>query len=171
MKRNTLFFALLFISTGLFSQNIGRHVFSVAGGEITNANLKLSWTIGQGGLAATLTNSNAILNIGFEQENDDQYVAVINYYNYEIEADVFPNPVESDAILKINSDINAEYYYRLIDTKGILIFSKDDLQLIEGSITERIPTTALKPGLYHLQLIINPNNKNAVSKTLKIIKL
>lgn len=172
MKKPTILLILLFLmSISLFSQNIGRDVFSASGGETTNAGIKLSWTIGQGGLAGLLSQSGTILNMGFEQENDNQFLAVIDYYDYEITTTLFPNPVNQDAFLRVTSDVDVDFSYRLFDTKGALVFSKENLSNMQANSTERIPTSVIKPGLYLLQLFFHQNHKKVVSQTFKLLKI
>ena len=170
-KKHILILLLLFTGNMLFSQNIGRRVISGSGGVLTESGLQLSWTIGQGGLAGTLTNSNLILTQGFEQDNDDQFVAVINIDNDKITVDLFPNPVLGDAVLKISSDINTSYSWKLFNSNGLLILSSEKELPVTQSIIEHIPTTELNPGMYYLQIEISASVKKHGLHNIKLIKI
>jgi len=171
MKRSILFLVLLLFTTNyLLCQNIGRDVLAGSGGAVTTAELGLSWTIGQGGLVGTLTKSSLILNQGFEQENDNQFVVIVKIENHEFMIDLFPNPVLGNASLKLTSDVYTSYFWTLYNPKGEIIIQQNNQLLYPGSVIENIPTGNLNPGMYFLQTIINTPDGKQILKTIKIIK-
>jgi hypothetical protein len=166
-----LLFAFWGCASIAYGQLLGRDVISVSGGLTSNDGLMLSWTIGQSGLTGTLNGSNAILTQGFEQDNDDQFVAVIDVGQYDISVILFPNPVMDVARLKISSDFNPSFSWQLLDINGILINLKEKQQLPTGDFIEQIPSEELYPGMYYLQIVIFSTDNKPVSKTIKLIKL
>ena len=151
-------------------QTLGRDVISISGGSASNDGIMLSWTIGQGGLAGTLTGSNAMLTQGFEQDNDDQFVAVIDVGRYDVSVILYPNPVMDNARLKLSSDINTSFNWQLTDINGQLINSKEKQHLPSGELIEQIPSDELYPGMYYLQIEMFTATKKPVRKTIKLIK-
>jgi hypothetical protein len=167
---------LLLIAFGGWSffcngQTLGRDVISISGGSKTNDGLILSWTIGQGGLAGTLTGSNVMLTQGFEQDNDDQFVAVIDVGQHDVSVILYPNPVKDNARLKLSSDINTSFSWQLTDINGHLINSKEKQHLPTGEIIEQIPSAELYPGMYYLQLVAYSAEDKPIRKTIKLIKI
>jgi hypothetical protein len=172
MKRKCLFFVSFLLSSGiLLSQNIGRDVFSAAGGVVVGPNIQLSWTIGQSGLVGPLVKNDVMLHQGFEQENDDLFVAVIDIEQQEISIDMFPNPVTEAAYIKFTSEIHATYSLSLFDYKGTLVALEKNKPLFLGNSIETIRTIDLFPGMYFIHLVITPDGKESVQHSLKMIKI
>lgn len=172
MHRKLLTVIILFSAGGfLLAQNIGREVISGSGGVLTESGLQLSWTIGQSGLAGTLSNTDLILTQGFEQENDDQFVAIININQQEVAVELFPNPVMSNASLKLTSELTTEYTWTLFDCNGFPVIKSENNSLIPGSIIEIIPSKDLNPGMYYLQIFIHSSGKTRIVQSIKLIKI
>jgi hypothetical protein len=170
-KKHILLILLLFTSNLLLSQKIGRDIISASGGVLTETGLQLSWTIGQSGLAGTMNSIDLILTQGFEQENDDQLVAIINIDHQEVVVDLFPNPVMTDASLKINSELTAHYSWILFDCNGLPVIKSQNQLILADSIIEKIPSNDLKPGMYYLQVFIFSSGKTKILDSIKLIKI
>lgn len=162
--------AFSFLTSLALTQSIGRDVISVSGGQKTTGDLQLSWTIGQSGLAGSLIHSTSILSQGFEQDNDDMFVAVIKIGLHDLSIDLFPNPVMEKAFLKFTSEIRVGCLWKLLDSKGVLILTGEST-VYPGSVIEQIPTSGLNTGLYYLQITLNHALEKPVLKTLKLVKI
>ena len=80
---------------------------------------------------------------------------------------VFPNPFTNILNIKLSSDLTAQGYFELYDTKGLIVF-KQQVEISHGQL-QVIPDAGrnLKSGLYILRI----TNNSKVLLTKKIMKL
>jgi len=161
---------LIAVVTPALSQSVDRKVISTQGGQIEKEGITLSWTIGQGGLVGTSSSNTIILNSGFEQENDQLFVASIEVNAHHFEISVFPNPVSNEIHLNTSSKIPATCNYSILDLNGKCLLEKQNVAVMAGKNNEIINLAFLVPGSYFLQIQLISSNKSTELSTIKIVK-
>jgi hypothetical protein len=168
--------ALLLITFGLKAQftqdTIVRKVFAAGGGFVFNDDLRLSFTIGQAGLAGSFTDDlNTLkLNVGFQQK--DEIGLGINFQEVFTKFKVFPNPFRNSFFLSIESEDYGELSYCLYDYTGKVVLEQTDIQLFKGFIEQIDRGIANLPaGLYNLSFLIFTDKNSPKHVSVKLIKL
>jgi hypothetical protein len=120
---------LLLISGLVLSLNAGaqiefsRDVFGAAGTEFSNANMQVSFTIGET-LTSTLTSSE-IHTLGFQQTNQSS-VSVVELSS--IEVGIYPNPAD-DQITFVSS-LEEPFIYQVFDVTGRVVLAGSHQQAL-----------------------------------------
>lgn len=109
------------------------------------------------GLFATLPSGGALLSL--------DNVTAIEERELAVETTVSPNPFSDDLRIDIQSEINEQIEYSIIDVSGRIVFS-DQLQLTKGTNLLNYNTTELNSGFYSLVI----RNNQGDSKTIKLLK-
>lgn len=90
MKSYLTFLFILALASGATAQSITPEVISSGGGDTTNSNAGLSWTIGEP-VTETVSGSNTKITQGFHQ-NHFEIISIEEYLDLGYEIKVFPNP-------------------------------------------------------------------------------
>lgn len=144
-------------STGLKAQN----TISSAGGELSGANGKASFTAGQV-FFQSYTGENGSVSEGIQQPYEI-FVAtnVDDLLQIDLETAAYPNPVSDKLNLKLESVVSETFVYHLFNINGGLLESES----IISSNTE-ISMDGRVPGVYFLKVTDNGRE----IKTFKIVK-
>jgi hypothetical protein len=96
---------------------------------------------------------------------DSVKIAVVNYFRYEEELSINPNPVISGAHIKCLSDSTGNMLIRILDMNGNHVFSLEVVKS-QSYFEKDIQLNMLKAGPYYLEAIIG-NGKRMVKKFIK----
>lgn len=149
-----IFFCIIFSFASLlsFGQSISNEVISSNGNYYKNANIAVSWTIGEA-FIESYSKSSVILTQGFHQpiliESDSNPGGILIDKNITIS--IFPNPTFNSINISI---INFEKYSKalLYDGLGKII--------TETTIAQQLTEINMKPfseGIYYLKVLDNQN--------------
>lgn len=168
----TSLFLLFYIVTAisLNAQHIGRKVISSNGGQLEKDGVYLSWTIGQSGLSGNYSSTIMFLNSGFEQENDQLFVATLEIDENLFEISVFPNPVSRNISLNTISETSAVYDYTIVDMNGRNLRTKKNIVVHPGNNVEIVNLNSLHSGIYLLSIELRSSNGGIDLSTFKIVK-
>ena len=169
MKRLRFILLVVAFSTTTFAmaQEIPRRVFAAGGGQGGSGSAELSWTIGQAGLAGTLTHSSVILNTGFQQF--DNLLVSTDEFITDVSCTVFPNPFSNQFFLDMSSPDLTEINIRLFDNFGRLL-SEQNFSGNTESFKQTVKTEYLSPGMYHLIVTSVDKNNKTTKHSFKLIK-
>ena len=153
--------------TAATAQELPRRVFAAGGGQGGSGNAELSWTIGQAGLAGTMSSASVELNIGFQQF--DNLLVSTDEFLTDVSCTVFPNPVRDQFFLEISSPDLAEINVRLFDNFGRLLSEQNYSGNTDG-FKQTVKTQHLSPGMYHLLVTTVDKNNKTKAHSFKLIK-
>lgn len=159
MARKTLipFFALLFLfSTGIRAQQL----VASGGASHEGSSISLSWTIGEN-VIETYTGGDVILTQGFQQGYFTSN-SIEDFFLYEINMKVYPNPVSEDFNLLIESEVYSTLRFVFHDIYGKILSEG----LISSDLTN-IDISSFPDGIYLLRVIKESGN---ALKSFRIIK-
>jgi hypothetical protein len=151
---NRLFIVLILISLGMNVR--AQELVSSAGGMYSDAQLNVSWTIGES-VIETFTGENYVLTQGFQQPG----LALVGIENLDeqfADVKVYPNPTSDYVRLDLNVDIK-NLSYRLLNASGKVI----DTEIIQNPST-KISFSEVEAGIYLVQLMDG-------SKSVKIFRI
>jgi hypothetical protein len=157
--------ACLFCVGGLFGQlQIERDVIASSGGIFTTDALSASSTVGE---VATLTFSaeNNQLTQGFQQSGD--VISATIDLGAGVGVELFPNPAAEFATLQIETEINLDLRFELVDISGRLISSQKQ-QLPATTYRHKIDLRKLPAGTYFVRIVAS---RGSVLKTLKLVHI
>ncbi len=152
MKKNAIVFFSFISALNVSAQE----VISTQGDSYANANGSIDFTIGET-IINTETDGTTTLTQGFHQSNWN-FVG-LDDHSPELEASVFPNPMDKDLTIRVSQFENLSY--SLYDGQGKLVST--DFLSGESTIIE---VKDLAPGSYSITL----QNKTEAMKTFKLIK-
>ncbi len=161
MKRILIFLIMFFGSTTVYCQSIKPDVITAAGNYDTNANNKLSWTIGEV-ITETISNTGNKLTQGIQQGNWDINTFVDNTENL-IKINLYPNPATDYVNLEIQLQDNQKLYYQLYDLNGRYLQNEKIT-----SVSTKINLTGYVGTAYFLN-VYSANKK--LLKSFKILKI
>jgi hypothetical protein len=165
--RFILLAVMFFAASIAMAQEIPRRVIAAGGGQGGSGNAELSWTIGQAGLAGTLTHSSVILNTGFQQF--DNLLLSTEEFLTDVSCTVFPNPFSGQFFLDISSPDLKEVNIRLFDNFGRLLSEQNFSGNTDG-FKQTVKTQQLGPGMYHLLVTSVDKNNKTTKHSFKMIK-
>lgn len=165
-----LLIVLIFSCISCFgiAQSISREVVSAGGGDSSNANARLSWTIGEP-VVETVVGSNAQITQGFHQSHF-QIISVEEHAELGYNILVYPNPVTDALKVEMNytgtlpAPEDAEFNLVLTDLAGRLLNEEN----IKNTNEHIIPMQDYATGQYILQVT---GIDGGLHKSVQIIKL
>lgn len=148
------------------AQQISRTVYTTAGKFNTTSNLSLSSTIGET-VVFTGSGSNVIVTQGFQQPDKD-ILTIIPSVDFMMNVDVFPNPVNDQLQVRVNTDLpltdlTFEIGDMLGKTVNVIPVSSDDL----GNQTFSFDFFKFGAGVYIVKI---SSSSNQIHKAFKVIK-
>jgi hypothetical protein len=158
--KKMVFNAILFLGPGLLSLQAQEGI-SVSGGDASGSGGTVSYTLGQ---VAYITNTGmgGSEAQGVQQAFEISIVSGIEEMSgITLRFSAYPNPVSKVLILKIEGELQGQYFVSLYNVKGIRLSYKKT----EG-IETHIDMENLYPAIYFLK--VTDGNKEV--KTFKIIK-
>lgn len=118
MKALILLCAWMGFAGSLYSQKLDRFVVATAGNTASNANLTLSYTIGET-VVTTAGNSSLTLTQGFQQP-DDILVGVPELPSPGLSYTLYPNPAQHTVLLQRIGHSHKEVHIAVYNTVGQL---------------------------------------------------
>jgi hypothetical protein len=98
-------------------------VIANGGGKLSNAGIKMSYTIGEA-VTGKISNSSVIFTEGFQQSSAGITVSVTEKPAEGLEICVFPNPSNDLVNISFTNKEAGNIIFQLIDINGITIFEK-----------------------------------------------
>ncbi|MBK9478504.1 MAG: T9SS type A sorting domain-containing protein [Bacteroidetes bacterium] len=150
-----IFFLLLFSHRNINGQVLQNFVISTQGNYNDNAEVSITWTLGEVASAFTLSD-NLMLNEGFNQPFED------DGYLYPIDEDfsIFPNPTMQDLLITFKNP--GHYKFRLYNTIGQLVLNDETV----GAFF-KLNLSKFANAIYLIRI---QNDSDSINTTLKIIK-
>jgi len=154
-KALALALPLLFLGGGwgeVLAQSITPEVISATGGDTSNANVSLSWTVGEP-VSETVSGSNATITQGFHQEHYE-IISIEEHKELGYDIVVYPNPttdfinVELTFIGKQSAPLNTEFNIVLTDNMGKTLMNKN----LNNTLEYAVPMRDYAAGQYFLQI-------------------
>lgn len=149
---------------GIFSMSIqAQKAIVVSGGDISNANYSVSYTIGQ--VAQEKADSSGIINQGVQQPFEIFTMPTLGVTDVEtsnIKMLVYPNPTASFVNLSISNLEFKDATYSIFDLQGKL--------LISSKITTAKTTVEMSDYPVSTYFLKVNNKEGIILKTFKIIK-
>jgi len=150
------------------AQSISPEVVSAGGGDSSNANARLSWTVGEP-VVETVVGSNAQITQGFHQSHFE-IISVEEHKELGFDILVYPNPATDAVKVEMNytGDLPApqdtEFNLVLTDLAGKLLITEN----IKNTNEHIIPMQDYATGQYLLQIT---GIDGGLHKSVQIIKL
>lgn len=152
---------LLFFCIIVSSQIRAQQSLVAAGGDtVLSADGSFSFSIGQIS-HIEFTGNGLIVNNGVQQAFEIYSLEVENPVLIKFDAMLYPNPTESDIILRINQDVSLGLSYQLFDIQGKFLLQSKIIEL-----ETVIPLNRFASGTYILKVLA----KDSSFKHFKIIK-
>jgi len=161
MLKRLLFFGLFLFSITLCAQNLARNIVSSAGGNFSNPNVSVAYTIGET-VVGSLGNGVVAINQGFQQADETTTVGVTTFLD-ATQILVYPNPTTNSVKVDLHSAANIEVRWELVDAAGQVSLSSPSP--IVGSTT--IDFTGLPSAMYYLVL---RNTATGAKQGIPIVK-
>ncbi len=134
MKKIVLIFTLITLGFFAAGQEFKPSVIANGGGKLSNASVKMSYTIGEA-VTGKISNSSVIFTEGFQQSSAGITVSVTEKPAEGLEIRVFPNPSKDLVNISFNNKEAENIIIQLIDIKGIILYEKKTSdQIIETQI-------------------------------------
>jgi len=163
MKQKICITLLCLVGLNLSAQNLQRATLGNSGSstEINDSseNYYVSQSVGQSSIIGTFTNENHTIRQGFQQP--PIRVLISPETNNDLDAIVYPNPVDTNITLQFNEEINNPINIVVYDISGKLILSKT--QRPESSFN--LDLSFLASGTYMLN--ITSGNKRFLARLIK----
>lgn len=135
-----------FLISGMNAQNL--ELLSAGGGNVTAANLRGSYSIGEP-MIGTYLNQNYRLTQGFHQSNE--FTTSAREPRMDLVIDVYPNPFSSEIFIR-PAETQQVAFLKIESIHGkVQYFQKVDQVQSNGSY--RIDTTPIGPGVSILQIL------------------
>lgn len=161
MLKRLFFIGLFLYSITLSAQNLARNIVSSAGGNFSNPNVSVSYTIGET-VVGSLGNGVVTINQGFQQADETTTVGVTTFLD-ATQILVYPNPTNNSVKVDLYSATNVEVRWELVDATGQISLSSQSP--IVGSTS--IDFTTLPSAIYYLVL---RNTATGAQQSIPIVK-
>ncbi len=155
-----LIFIFCLCSSGMIQLNAQRNLVA-GGGTLYGPGGSQSYTVGQIDFI-TLQGPGGVITEGVQQPYSTKVISGTRETGIDLNAVVYPNPTSDFVELTVNSHLDDNLNYKLVDLYG-RVLTKDK---ITGPVT-RIDMASLSGGLYYLMI----NQDDGVIKTFQIIDL
>ena len=149
---------LLFLFNGLLCSVFGQENTVTSGGSVSNATGSVSYTIGQV-FYSSAEGENGSINQGVQQPYTAEIITGIELR--EVTLQLFPNPINELAILKVEPELVGLLSYSMYDESGRLILSSP-----MNNLENPIQLSGNSNGIYFL----NVQDSNQIIKSFRIIK-
>jgi hypothetical protein len=161
MLKRLLFIGLFLYSITLSAQNLARNIVSSAGGNFSNPNVSVAYTIGET-VVGSLGNGVVTINQGFQQADETTTVGVTTFLD-ATQVVVYPNPTSNSVKVDLYTAANVEVRWELVDAIGQISLSSQSP--IVGSTS--IDFTSLPSAIYYLVL---RNTATGAQQSIPIVK-
>jgi hypothetical protein len=167
--RKTFFSFIACLCSGLvMSQTVqlSPQVFAASGGAYDGPMFELSYTIGELAAVSTISNGGTTLTQGFHQ-TDKFTIILIEDVNNAIGAELYPNPANEQANIKITSSFSAKLLVDIYDAGGKKTQETQSINHVPGAQQYVFDTSTLAAG-YYMVRIYTANGD--IDKTLRMNK-
>ncbi len=152
MKKTLLLFALGAIPVISWGQTqLSPQVFSSQGGNFSNAQFGMSYTIGEMSAVSTISGGSTTLTQGFHQP-DKYQIALVESIDASWTADVYPNPLDEQLTLRLSTESLLNFTLDLFDAEGRKVIASKTLNQVPGTKTYTVETSDLAAGAYLLRM-------------------
>jgi hypothetical protein len=166
----------LIVSSGI-TQQVAPQVFNTAGRSdsiITSSSgiLKIDWSVGEMPLVNTSSATGLIISNGFLHPLNTASPTAINNPNTlsSSEIKIFPNPVQSQLLIRMEMNIPGRIEIILLDISGRKL-SRQSMKYSGGIQTKLIDMHTYPSGSYQLMIIYDPVNGNPEKEgNFKVLK-
>lgn len=159
MKKAILLFSGCLFAFFINAQSLSPSVIANSGDYYSNANLSVSWTMGEP-VTETFANSNNTLTQGFQQSSYS-YAAIEEYETDDFTIHLFPNPTTDIINFSIQTKSSENIIITLYDING--------KELLKKQYSNAESTLSLKQFPSNI-LFLKIQSNNTLLKTYKIIK-
>jgi hypothetical protein len=163
MKKLVIILTLLFSINFVNSQSIEKHTFANSGELISNATIKLNFTIGEP-IIGPISNSNNEVSQGFWNSVTSITLSENDFLQDNLTINVYPNPVTNYVNIKFNASVLQSYHVSIFDVNG-RILKKQKLSI--NSSETQIKMDDLANGIYYLNVKQDNSNKIITYKLIK----
>ena len=153
MNKPSLLLALgLLPVLGWGQTQLSPQVYSSQGGDFSNAQFGISYTVGEISAVSTISNGGMTLTQGFHQP-EKFTIALVESVDATWSADVYPNPADEQLTLRLSTESSLEFNLDLYDASGRKVLNTRSLNQIPGTATYTVPTAGLAAGTYLLRIL------------------
>jgi hypothetical protein len=145
--REIIYIVFILFSFQSFSQNITRSVLGSLNDVQTSNTAILHSSFGQSSISGTLTSTNGMLCQGFQQPISDLATIIQDYYNSDVELNVYPNPFIDFTNISIISNNLEGYTLTLRTISGNMVWQRKNI-----NAETKLPKGKLHPAVYILEL-------------------
>ena len=145
--REIIYIVFILFSFQSFSQNITRSVLGSLNDVQTSNTSILHSSFGQSSISGTLTSNNGMLCQGFQQPISDLATIIQDYYNSDVELNVYPNPFIDFTNISIISNNLEGYTLTLRTISGNMVWQRKNI-----NAETKLPKDKLHPAVYILEL-------------------
>ena len=147
-------FTFYFVANG---QTLDREAVATSGGQFTNSNLSISYTIGET-VVGDLSSTNTTISQGFNQAFKEDNTSVANLLDNSIYK-VFPNPANNKLFIESGVASSVIIYNLLGKPVGNSVN-------VDPSETKELDVSNYAPGVYFMR-IVGENNSVSTVKWIK----
>jgi len=152
----------LFLPLAIFSSGIilAQESVNTSGSNATGSGGTASYTVGQVGYTSS-SGSNGSVSAGVQQAYTITATTGLDETNFNLEANVYPNPTTDLLVLSI-SELKEDYIYQVLDMAGKLLTNGQ----LRNNQTQ-LDFSSYAAGSYYVNIITNQNKQ---IKTFQVIK-
>lgn len=143
-------------------------VFAATGGEYDGPLFELSYTIGELAAVSTIENGGTTLTQGFHQTDKFTVIILVEPLNNVLGAELYPNPANEQASIKITSAFSAKLLVDIYDAGGKKTQETQNINHVPGAQQYNFDTSSLAAGSYMVRIYTADGN---ISKTLRMNKV
>lgn len=152
MKKKLFLFTMSALPVLCWGQTqLSPQVYSSQGGNFSNAQFGISYTIGEMSSVSTITSGGTTLTQGFQQP-DKYQIAIVESVDASWDASVYPNPADEQLTLQLSTEMHLEFVIDLFDAAGKKVMDTRTLNQIPGTKTYTVETAQLAAGAYLLRM-------------------
>lgn len=166
MKKFHVIIFLSLLSVTGFGQILSPTVISSAGGYLSNANVSVSFTVGEVAVT-TLQGTSLILTQGFQQPFELDVGTAVNNLPVNWAVDAYPNPVSEYLNIRFSVAQEKDFILQITDLSGRKMIVKNLNRVAPGQV-EQVDLTGFSPGLYLVKIISRDRNIVRMYKIQKI---
>jgi hypothetical protein len=171
LMRKTILSFIACLSFGLLMSQtvqISPQVFAAAGGAYDGPQFELSYTIGELSAVSTISNAGTTLTQGFHQTDKFTVIILVESLDDILGAELYPNPANEQASLKITSAFSAKLLIDIYDAGGKKTQETQNINHVPGAQQYLFDTSGLAAGSYMVRIYTADGN---ISKTLRMNKI
>lgn len=163
MKKLHIFFLLLLITGLSFGQQMQPSAISNGGGNFSNSDVKMSFTIGQP-VTGLVMHTSVKVTQGFQQNYLVEPDAITEWAKKNLEIEIFPVPANDQLTVSIKGNLHEDLFLVLFDIQGNQL---DKIPYPNSGQSIQLDLTEHKSGIYLLKIKRNNGEPMASYKIVK----